>query len=395
MASIWTGAIAFGLVNIPVRVETAVRSHDLGFKLLAPKGKDSYCPVKYERVCKDDGKEVPWDDIVKGFEYEKERFVVLTDEDFDKAALATNKTFEIQDFAPEGEVDPRYFEFHDPDWGVGDLMFYGRGAGDWEARSRLTSFDRPFSQEDEGTRSGADRFFNFDYSMVRYLERNGFDISYGTNLETHAKPKLLFQHDMFLSAGHDEYWTKEMRDNLELLRDSGQYLFVSSVSVYADFSKGPNEDSPRAELGDQPLHDLRLEGGALRPGRTGRTAESRHERRGPVVPADDGAVHRRHRQGADARADAHRPGRQPVGAHPRRHRHGGARRGAAGDRRTCGDAHHRPIRLPARWSRARHRRARHRRRRPWRARSSGSRRVPAPRAPGSAPRGRPRISALR
>ncbi|HEX6071104.1 MAG TPA: Ku protein [Longimicrobiaceae bacterium] len=110
MASIWTGAIAFGLVNIPVRVETAVRSHDLGFKLLAPKGKDSYCPVKYERVCKDDGKEVPWDDIVKGFEYEKERFVVLTDEDFDKAALATNKTFEIQDFAPEGEVDPRYFE---------------------------------------------------------------------------------------------------------------------------------------------------------------------------------------------------------------------------------------------------------------------------------------------
>ena len=110
MASIWTGAIAFGLVNIPVRVETAVRSHDLGFKLLAPKGKDSFCPVKYERVCRDDGKEVPWDSIVKGFEYEKERFVVMTDEDFDKAALATNKTFEIQDFAPEGEVDPRYFE---------------------------------------------------------------------------------------------------------------------------------------------------------------------------------------------------------------------------------------------------------------------------------------------
>lgn len=110
MASIWTGAIAFGLVNIPVRVETAVRSHDIAFKLLAPKGKDNYCPVKYERVCKEDGKEVSWNDIVKGFEYEKERFVVLTDADFDKAALATNKTFEIQDFAPEGEVDPRYFE---------------------------------------------------------------------------------------------------------------------------------------------------------------------------------------------------------------------------------------------------------------------------------------------
>ena len=110
MASIWTGAIAFGLVNIPVRVETAVRSHDIGFKLLAPKGKNDFCPIKYERVCKDNGKEVPWDDIVKGFEYEKERFVVLTDADFEKAALATNKTFEIQDFAPEGDVDPRYFE---------------------------------------------------------------------------------------------------------------------------------------------------------------------------------------------------------------------------------------------------------------------------------------------
>jgi DNA end-binding protein Ku len=110
MASIWTGAIAFGLVNIPVRVETAVRSHDIGFKLLAPRGKNDYCPIKYERVCKDNGKEVPWDDIVKGYEYEKERFVVLTDADFEKAALATNKTFEIQDFAPEGDVDPRYFE---------------------------------------------------------------------------------------------------------------------------------------------------------------------------------------------------------------------------------------------------------------------------------------------
>ncbi|HEX6925777.1 MAG TPA: Ku protein [Longimicrobiaceae bacterium] len=110
MASIWTGAIAFGLVNIPVRLEAAVRSHDLSFKLLAPKGKGDYCPVKYERVCKDDGKEVAWDDIVKGYEYQKERYVVLTDADFEKAALATNKTFEIQDFAPEDDVDPRYFE---------------------------------------------------------------------------------------------------------------------------------------------------------------------------------------------------------------------------------------------------------------------------------------------
>jgi DNA end-binding protein Ku len=110
MASVWTGAIAFGLVNIPVRVETAVRSHDLSFRLLHQRGKDDLCQVKYERVCKNDGKEVPWGEIVKGYEYEKERFVVLEDSDFEKAALATSKTFEIQDFADSEDIDPRYFE---------------------------------------------------------------------------------------------------------------------------------------------------------------------------------------------------------------------------------------------------------------------------------------------
>jgi DNA end-binding protein Ku len=110
MASIWTGAIAFGLVNIPVKVETAVRSHDIGFKLLYEEKKGKVCPVKYKRVCEHNGKEVPWNSIVKGYEYEKEKFVVLTDEDFDRAALATSKTFDIQTFTSQAEVDPRYFE---------------------------------------------------------------------------------------------------------------------------------------------------------------------------------------------------------------------------------------------------------------------------------------------
>lgn len=110
MASIWTGAIAFGLVNIPVRVETAVRSHDLTFKLLHEEKTGKVCPVKYKRVCEHDGKEVPWNSIVKGFEYGKEKYVVLTDDDFERAALATSKTFDIQAFTSEAEVDPRYFE---------------------------------------------------------------------------------------------------------------------------------------------------------------------------------------------------------------------------------------------------------------------------------------------
>jgi DNA end-binding protein Ku len=110
MASIWTGAIAFGLVNIPVKVETAVRSHDLSFRLLHQQGETDLCPVAYERTCKRDGEHVPWEEIVKGYEYAKDRFVILTEEDFESAALATSKTFEIQDFAPEDQIDPRYFE---------------------------------------------------------------------------------------------------------------------------------------------------------------------------------------------------------------------------------------------------------------------------------------------
>lgn len=110
-ATIWTGAIAFGLVNIPVKLVSAVRSHDLSFKLLhRGKSDKDLCPVKYERVCKKSGKEVPWNEIVKGYEYQSEKFVVLDDADFEKAALATSKTFEIADFAPGDQVDPRYFE---------------------------------------------------------------------------------------------------------------------------------------------------------------------------------------------------------------------------------------------------------------------------------------------
>ena len=109
--AVWTGAIAFGLINIPVKLVSAVRSHDLSFRMLhRGKSDKELCPVSYERLCKKTGKKVPYDEIVKGYEYQKEKFVILSDEDFEKAALATSKTFEIQDFAPEAQVDPRYFE---------------------------------------------------------------------------------------------------------------------------------------------------------------------------------------------------------------------------------------------------------------------------------------------
>jgi DNA end-binding protein Ku len=106
-STIWKGAISFGLVNIPVKLHSAVRENQIGFRMLDREG---LCPVKYERVCKNNGKEIPWDRIVKGYEYEKGKYVVLEDEDFKKAAVATSKAFEIQDFVKEEQIDPRYFE---------------------------------------------------------------------------------------------------------------------------------------------------------------------------------------------------------------------------------------------------------------------------------------------
>ena len=107
MAAIWKGSLTFGLVNIPVELKTAVRADHISFRLLH---KEDLSPVKYERVCEADGETVPWNEIVKGYEYDKGKFVVLTDEDFKAAALEQSKTIDILDFVKENEIDPRFFE---------------------------------------------------------------------------------------------------------------------------------------------------------------------------------------------------------------------------------------------------------------------------------------------
>jgi DNA end-binding protein Ku len=107
VASIWKGSLTFGLVNIPVELKTAVRADHISFRLLH---KEDLAPVKYERVCSADGETVPWNDIVKGYEYDKGKFVVLTEQDFKEAALESSKTIDILDFVKEDEIDPRYFE---------------------------------------------------------------------------------------------------------------------------------------------------------------------------------------------------------------------------------------------------------------------------------------------
>jgi DNA end-binding protein Ku len=107
MAAIWKGSVAFGLVNIPVELRTAIRSDHISFRLLH---EEDLSPIKYERVCQAEGEPVPWNEIVKGYEYEKGKFVVLTDKDFKAAAVEKTNTIDILDFVRQEEIDPRYFE---------------------------------------------------------------------------------------------------------------------------------------------------------------------------------------------------------------------------------------------------------------------------------------------
>lgn len=107
MRSLWKGSISFGLVNIPVSLYPATRHEELSFRLL--RGSD-LSPVNYKRVAQADGKEVAWDQIVKGYEYEKGKFVVLKDEDFKRVDIEATQTVDILDFVQLSEVNPMYFQ---------------------------------------------------------------------------------------------------------------------------------------------------------------------------------------------------------------------------------------------------------------------------------------------
>ncbi|HVU35013.1 MAG TPA: Ku protein [Opitutaceae bacterium] len=107
MRPIWKGSISFGLVTIPISVFPATSSAEkISFKMLR---QGDLSPIRYKRVAEADGKEVAWDDIVKGYEYEKEKFVVFTDKDFDAVELTSTDTIAIQDFVELDQIDPIFF----------------------------------------------------------------------------------------------------------------------------------------------------------------------------------------------------------------------------------------------------------------------------------------------
>ncbi|MBL7719134.1 MAG: Ku protein [Flavipsychrobacter sp.] len=106
MRAIWSGAIGFGLVNIPVRIFSAVQSSALDLDML---DKHDNARIRYQRVNEETGEEVAWGDIVKGYKVE-DKYVVLTEDDFAKASPEKSKTIEIQEFAEEVEIDTTFYE---------------------------------------------------------------------------------------------------------------------------------------------------------------------------------------------------------------------------------------------------------------------------------------------
>lgn len=107
MRSLWSGAISFGLIHIPITLYSATKDRALDFDMLR---KDDLCPISFARVCRTTGEEVPYDEIVKGYEYREGDYVLLDKEDFKRAAPEKSETIDIEEFVNEDEIDSMYYE---------------------------------------------------------------------------------------------------------------------------------------------------------------------------------------------------------------------------------------------------------------------------------------------
>src|SRR5260370_29016787 len=107
MRAIWKGNIRFALVSIPISRFSATRRNELTFHYLHKK---DMSPVSYKRFCDTEDVDVPWEEITRGYEYEKGQYVEVTDEDMDKADVELTKTIQILEFVHEAEIDPLYFD---------------------------------------------------------------------------------------------------------------------------------------------------------------------------------------------------------------------------------------------------------------------------------------------
>ncbi len=119
MRPLWKGAIRFGLVNIPIRLYSASLTRELRFKLLHQK---DLSEIRYARICKKEEKEIPWEQIVKGYKSGDGEYVIMTDEDFRKALPEKTGGIEILDFTDENQIDVMYYDtpyYLEPEKGAG------------------------------------------------------------------------------------------------------------------------------------------------------------------------------------------------------------------------------------------------------------------------------------
>lgn len=128
MRSLWSGSISFGLINIPIQLYSASRDRVFNFEMLH---KDDLSPISFMRVCRKNGEEVPYEEVVKGYEYREGDYVVLKPEDFKRAAPKESETIEIQEFVEESEIDSKYYKkpyFLEPEKGSGKAYLLLREA---------------------------------------------------------------------------------------------------------------------------------------------------------------------------------------------------------------------------------------------------------------------------
>lgn len=108
MHTLWNGSISFGLVNIPVRMFSATETREgIELNLLH---KTDHAPIRYARICRKDGREVAWDDIVKGYEFREGEYLVLTEKELEEINIKKTQTIDIKQFVEEDDIDVRYFE---------------------------------------------------------------------------------------------------------------------------------------------------------------------------------------------------------------------------------------------------------------------------------------------
>ncbi|HEX6870455.1 MAG TPA: N,N-dimethylformamidase beta subunit family domain-containing protein, partial [Micromonosporaceae bacterium] len=148
-------------------------------------------------------------------------------------------TFVVRDDASTSDV---IFQTSDATWqaynAYGGSDFYNGGNN---GRAYKISYNRPFATR--GSAAGRDFVFSNEYPMIRFLERNGYDISYTTNVDSERRGALIKNHKIFLSVGHDEYWSKTQRANVEAARDAGTHLaFFSGNEVYWKTRYEPSQD---------------------------------------------------------------------------------------------------------------------------------------------------------